>query len=154
MKKRVILFTLNCLLASLLLVCFVGTVANNQAINNVQPTGSYRDESDGNTTLLLDTGKIVNMRFCSSAVKISSSYVYQTKEEIFEIVLFIRFYAEQNGYTVSRSNTDLYGEFRLHNILYDMGFYRSYTADADLDYVEDPRWYINAASKLVGWSGL
>lgn len=88
MKKRVILFTLNCLLASLLLVCFVGTVANNQAINNVQPTGSYRDESDGNTTLLLDTGKIVNMRFCSSAVKISSSYAYQTKEGYEIVVLY------------------------------------------------------------------
>ena len=154
MKKRVVLFTLDCLLASLLLVCFVGTVANNMAINNVRTINSYREEYDENTTLLLDTGKTVNMRFGSSAVKISSSYTYQTKEEIFEIVMFIRFYAEQNGYTVSRSNTDLYGEFRLHNILYDMGFYRSYTADADLDYVEDPRWYINAASKLIGWSGL
>ena len=69
-------------------------------------------------------------------------------------MLFIRFYAEKNGYEVLKSNTQIIGEYRLHNILYTFGYKRAQTSDADIDLVRDGRWYVNAVSTVFGWIGI
>ena len=46
------------------------------------------------------------------------------------------------------------GEYRLHNLLYSVGYKREQTGDADVDYVSNSRWYVNVVSSVFGWVGV
>jgi hypothetical protein len=96
----------------------------------------------------------VSLQFGKNAVRVYNAYETDGREEGLYITLFVKEYAQQQGYTVERSNTDLYGELRLHNLLYEANFKRSQTADADLEFSADRRWYVNLASRLIGGLGI
>ena len=55
-------------------------------------------------------------------------------------------YCDQNNISVSRKNIDLIGEYRLHVFLYQIGYKREQTGNADIDYIQDHRQYVNIAS--------
>ncbi len=118
--------------------------------NAIMPSYSLaRMEGD---TLTLANGKEVTIRFGESAAWVADSYLY-TKEEIYEILSFVRGYATEQGYEIARDNTELVGEFRLHQFLYEIGYKEEQTKDLDLEYKADSRWYVNVASKIIGWCG-
>lgn len=156
MMKRVvvIVFTvLNILLLTGCIVCAVLTYRNNKIINSTELNFTYREE-EKDVYLTLSDGQEIALQFGDESVKIVCSYEHGTAENIFQTVQFVRFYAQGKGYEIEREVTEMYGEIRLHNILYNLGYKREQTGDCDLDYIADRRWYVNAASKLIGWIGM
>lgn len=152
-KRSIIILTItNLILLLMSTACFVGTSINNKVINSVQQEFTYREEQ-GKVVLMIKDDEEVVIRFGKNSAKIMDSYTFIDRESEFAIVLFIKEYAFENGYSVVRDVTELYGELRLHNILYSLGVQASHTKDCDLDYAADARWYVNAASKVIGWSG-
>lgn len=153
-KKRllIVLTVVNILLFLGSLFCLIGTSENNKIIHSTGAL-SYSEEENGRVILTLNTGKEIALQFGQESVKVVCSYTEKRKEESLSLAMFIRRYAAQNGYAVTRTVTELYGEIRLHNVLYGLGIAKAQTADSDLEYEKDRRWYVNALSKLIGWMG-
>ena len=149
----IVLTVLNVLLLIGSIVCTVLTYRNNKIINSTETTFTYREESGG-VLLTLQNQEEIRLQFEGDSVKIIQSYKHNGTETIFQTVQFVRFYAQGKGYEIEREVTEMYGEIRLHNILYNFGYKRERTGDCDLDYAADRRWYVNAASKFIGWIGL
>ena len=149
----IVLTVLNVLLLIGSIVCTVLTYRNNKIINSTETTFVYREE-DGGVLLTLQNQEEIRLQFESDSVKIIQSYSHNGTETIFQTVQFVRFYAQGKGYEIERDITEMYGEIRLHNILYNFGYKRERTGDCDLDYTLDRRWYVNAASKIIGWIGM
>ena len=155
MKKAMIIAitVLNVLLLIGSIVCTALTYRNNKIINSTETTFTYREEGGG-VLLTLQNKEEIRLQFESDSVKIIQSFKHNGTETIFQTVQFVRFYAQGKGYEIQRNVIEMYGEVRLHNILYNLGYKRERTVDCDLDYAADRRWYVNAASKLIGWIGL
>ena len=155
MKKAMIIAitVLNVLLLIGSIVCTALTYRNNKIINSTETTFTYREEGGG-VLLTLQNNEEIRLQFESDSVKIIRSFKHNGTETIFQTVRFVRFYAQRKGYETERDVTEMYGEIRLHNTLYNLGYKRDKTGDCDLDYAADRRWYVNAASKFIGWIGL
>ena len=131
-KAMIIAITvLNVLLLIGSIVCTALTYRNNKIINSTETTFNYREE-DGRVLLTLQNKEEIRLQFESDSVKIIQSFKHSSTETIFQMVHFVRFYAQGKGYEIERDVTEMYGEIRLHN----------------------GRWYVNAASKIIGWAGL
>lgn len=153
-KAMVIVLTvLNVLLLIGSIVCTALTYRNNKIINSTEATFAYREDS-GDVLLTLQNKEEIRLQFGSDSVKIIQSFKHNGAETIFQTVQFVRFYAQRKGYEIERDMTEMYGEIRLHNTLYNLGYKRERTGDCDLDYMADRRGYVNAASKIIGWIGL
>ncbi len=114
---------------------------------------TYRVRETNNVELILPDGREVVIQFGSKSARVMNAYLYE-EQSIFEIIRFIRGYASEQGLGIERGNSELYGEYRLHTILYSMEYKPSQTKDVDLDYIEDERWYVNVCSKIIGWCGI
>ncbi len=153
MRKGIIVLTaINIIIFIMSITCLIGTTKNNKKINDVAENFTYWEE-DGNVSLTLKSGKEVKIRFNEKSATVYQGYTARGKEESIEIVSFIRWYGRQNGYEISQAYTEMYGEYRLHNALYWLGYKRKQTGNSDLDYETDKRWYVNAVSKIIGRSG-
>lgn len=155
MKKAMVIAitVLNILLLIGSIVCTALTYRNNEIINSTETTFVYREEGGG-VLLTLQNKEEIRLQFGSDSVKIIQSFKHSSTETIFQTVQFVRFYAQGKGYEIERDITEMYGEIRLHNIAYKLGYKREQTGDCDLDYIADRRWYVNAVSKLIGWIGI
>ena len=156
MKRRwfVVLIVINLLLALLSALCLVGTCLNNRSIN-VATQIEYRTiNSEDNVCLNVDGENTVVLHFGADSVLITDSYKVTDRGAMLSVVCFVEDYFWETRGIQTRPKTELYGEFRLHNILYRFGVEREHTAELDLDYIADERWYVNAASKIIGWCGL
>lgn len=153
-KILILLLVLNIMLVLLSVVFFIGTWLNNKKINSANRNYFYSVQSNGAVRFVLENDRTVDLRFGKDSVKIYKSYQISGRDDILRIVLFVREYATGQGYSVPRTNTQLYGELRLHNLLYDWGIEREHTADSDLDYARDQRWYVTATGDFVGWGGI
>ena len=149
----IVLTVLNVLLLIGSIVCTALTYRNNKIINSTETIFAYREEGGG-VLLTLQNQEEIRLQFESESVKIIQSYKHNGTEAIFQTVQFVCFYAQGKGYEIERDITEMYGEIRLHNILYNFGYKRERTGDCDLDYTADRRWYVNMASKIIGWIGL
>ena len=151
-KGFIVLTVINLLILLISVLCLIGTAVNNEKINAIGKNFTYREE--GETVILkLKNGKETTMQFGKESVKVWKSYEASEKDSSVEIVSFIRWYANLKGYEVKRENTELIGEYRLHNALYRLGYKREQTGDSDLDYEKDKRWYVTEISKIIGWCG-
>ncbi len=115
---------------------------------------TYRVRETNNVELILPDGREVVIQFGSKSARVMNAYLYEEDQSIFEIIRFIRGYASEQGLEIERGNSELYGEYRLHTILYSMEYKPSQTKDVDLDYIEDERWYVNVCSRIIGWCGI
>ena len=125
---------------------------NFERINKIVPSICYIEGSTA--TVQLPSGQIVDLHFRGNNVEVRDSYVCNNIEDCYAVVLAIKSYAQSNGIEIVRSNTDLVGELRLHNFLYRIGYKQTETGTADLEYICDRRWYVNVASRMIGWTGL
>ncbi len=141
----------NVLLLCISVFCAWRTHQNNERINRAARAFRYT-ETAGEVILTLTDGQTAHMIFGATAVRITDSHRYT--DSMHELLLFVRAYGAEHGYTFERANTDLLGEFKLHALLYRIGYKRSQTGDLDWDYGRDPRWYVNAASSVIGRCGL
>lgn len=108
-------------------------------------------EHIGNTVVYTTSnGNTAKITFGKSAVKIDKSYRF-TKKERTEILCFIRRRLSMQGIKISLS--DMSGEWAAHNVAYAFGVERERTADADLDYFKDKRFYVAAVSVAFGFMG-
>ena len=150
--KRSCLWIFHILLFLGSLACLIQTNHNFRRINEIVPSIYYIEGSTA--SVQLPSGQTVDLHFRENNVEVSDSYVCNNIEDCYAVVLAIKSYAQSNGIEIVRSNTDLVGELRLHNFLYRIGYKRTETEDADLEYICDIRWYVNAASRVIGWTGL
>ena len=152
-RLLIVLTAINILLFIGSIFSLIRTSKNNKIINSFCGDFNCREEGKGEILLTLRSGKEMNLRFEKSSVKVVGAYDASEREECLYIVKFIYVYAKENGCEIPRAKTEMYGEYRLHNILYGLGYKREQTADSDLDYEKDKRWYVNAASKILGFTG-
>jgi hypothetical protein len=145
--------SLNIILFVVGLFSCIWTTENNRIFNSFSDV-FYYTEKNGKVELTLNEEQTVSMKFGKESVKIYDSYLADTREDSLYITLFVRKYAEGKGYEVTKTNTEMLGEYSLHNFLYNGNFKRDQTADADLDYAADRRWYVNAFSTVIGWLGM
>ena len=150
--KRLCLWIFHILLFLGSLACLLQTNYNFERMNKIVPPIYYIEGSTA--SMQLPSGQIVNLHFRENNVEVSDSYVCNNIEDCFAVVLAIKSYAQSNGIEIVRSNTDLVGELRLHNFLYRIGYKQNETEDTDLEYICDRRWYVNVASRVIGWTGL
>lgn len=151
-KGKIVLTVVNIIIFIMSVTSLIGTARNNKKINDVAENFTYWEEN-GNVSLTLNNGKEITIRFSEKSATVYQGYTAKGKTESIEIVSFIRWYAEQSGYEVSQAYTEMYGEYRLHNALYRLGYKRKQTGNSDLDYEKDKRWYVNGISKIIGRSG-
>ena len=154
MKKgiRSCFLILNILLLLGSLLCMLQTSYNFKRINQIFPSFYYIEVSTA--SVQLPSGKLVDLHFHENNVKITDSYECKRIEDCYAVVFAIKSYAWENGIEIVRSNADMAGELRLHNFLYEIGYKHNETGTADVEYIRDRRWYVNVASRMIGWTGL
>ena len=150
--KRSCLWIFHILLFLGSFACLLQTNRNIEQINAINPSFYHIEVSTA--SVQLPSGEIVDLHFQGNNVEVSDSYVCNNIEDCYAVVLAIKSYAQSSGIEIVRSNIDLVGELRLHNFLYRIGYKRTETEDADLEYICDRRWYVNVASRMIGWTGL
>lgn len=157
MRKRrslIVLTAVNVLILVMSIYCLIRTTQNSKFINSFNSEFDYEEYENGKVVLTLEEEKRITLQFGNSSVKVVQSYQAASREESVSVMLFIRYYTHQNGMKVHRSNTQILGEYRLHNFLYTVGYKRAHTGDADVDLVKDRRWYVNIISSVLGWMSI
>ena len=157
MKKRrslIVLTAVNVLILVMSIYCLIRTTQNSKFINSFNSEFDYEEYKNGKVILTLEEEKRITLQFGNSSVKVVQSYQATSREESISVMLFIRYYTRQKGLKVHRSNTQILGEYRLHSLLYTVGYKRAHTGDADIDLVKDRRWYVNIISSVFGWIGI
>ena len=152
MSKEVWFVIISVILCWVSLTFFLLTDRNVKLINDIKPSFYYIDTS--NAGILLPSEQSVHLKFRNNHVKIKDSFQYQRIEDCYTIVMSIKNSANESGIEITRSNTEMVGELRLHNFLYRIGYKPDETGDADLEYIKDRRWYVNIASRWIGWTGI
>lgn len=113
---------------------------------------SNYDLSCTNIIYTLNSGEEVEITFASSTVKVNDCYKLQKKERI-ETLKFIMYYMKENEITTRRTINNLEGELLAHRMSYFLNIKKANAIDADLDYIKDSRWYVNAVTMLFEISG-
>lgn len=146
------------LLSATLFLCgviaFIGTYENNRLINSVNQNFDYTEDTAGVVSLKVTEGNTMTLRFGKDSVKVIDSGKTVSRKTCIIVISFIRYYANEHTITITQSNIELIGEYRLHTYLYRIGYRTKQTKDADIEYNGDPRWYVRAASKTFGWFGI
>ena len=131
-------------------VCVLRITEYRKILNADETNITSSEETERGVIVSFSDGRQIELIFNNTAVKVVRAYEIEDKSEIYSVVRFIRRYAAEPGIEITRKNMDLYGELKLHNLLYSMDYKRESTADADLDYLRDKRWYVNVMSRLLG----
>ena len=122
-------------------------------LNNTQAFDNQVFSYVSSTNMLvykLSGGQIVSMTVYNKKIVIKDSYLL-TKAETKELVEFITWFINtRTAYKLTQPEKYLYGEIRLHKLLYLLHYKRNRTKDCDLDYEGDRRWYVNLLSKIIG----
>ena len=150
----IVLTIINVIVLILNIVGFIGTKKNLQLFNQTDDAFEYEESEEGRVELSLDEGVRVMIIFKETNVEVVGAYRFNDRADVVRIIRFIRYYCEKNDVKVKRKNSDLWGEYRLHTALYKVGYKRSQTGDANLDFESDKRWYVNALGSVIGWLGI
>lgn len=154
-RKVLIAFTVvNLTILILLTVCMLRIRQMHREINAATDEFHYTETENGEVTLNLGDHGIASMKFSKDGVSITDSYLFDNPDCLPKVLRFVRYYATREGYEIGRSNIELIGEYRLHTILYEIGYKPKQTKTLNWDFDEDPRWYVNTASSLIGWCGV
>ena len=147
MKQKVIL-VIGIILFALSLIVLIRAEDVKSEINKSGKDFTYTESYSGVVTLKAAGGEDIYMQFGERSVKIEKSYLNKDSATQTHVIRFIFYFAKAKGIVIQRQFTDMLGELRLHNFLYRIGYKSENTADADLDYDGDDRWYVNIISKL------
>lgn len=97
--------------------------------------------------------KNVIIIFLDNSVKVKDCHKL-SKEEQVQVASFIVAYLESNDIYYDRTINNLVAEISLHRYLYKLGISEASTIDADLEYVEDSRWYVRTGTLLFQIFGI
>ncbi len=95
----------------------------------------------------LSNSKTVEVRFGEDSMKIVDCYRLD-REERLETLHYAYQTLGKLGLETKRTVQSMEGELACHAYLYDFGIEKASTCDADLDYSEDPRWYVRFFSAM------
>lgn len=140
---------INVILFLLSLFFLIKTAMDKKEINRYYGEKfSYTETAGGEVELEMSDGETVRLRFDKEVVKAEQSYRVKDRAGQIYLTTFIYSYAREKEIHIERKFTDMLGELRLHNALYAVGYKREQTADADLDFTSDKRWYVNFISTI------
>lgn len=97
--------------------------------------------------------KKVYFFFSDSSVKIVNCYKLTKKEQV-KTASFIVEYLDSNNIYYARTINNFVAELSLHSRLYKLGIAKTSTKDADLEFIEDSRWYVRGATLLLQILGI
>lgn len=148
-RKLCIILILICLTVSI--AALIGNMIILCVINSID-TAQFTKYDHTATTVTYTTSKgtVAEIVFAENSVKIKNSYLC-TKRDKIEILCFIRYRMSVRNKIVSLS--DMSGEWAVHNLAHKLGILRERSADVDLDYYGDNRWYIKTLSVMFGFMG-
>ena len=105
-------------------------------------------ETSENATYIVGNSKEVEVRFGEDSMKIVDCYRLNRSERL-EILRYAYSSLDDLGIMMKRTIHSMEGELAAHAYLYDWGIEKASTRDADLDYAEDPRWYVRFVSAML-----
>ena len=147
--RRRFLIAINIILFLLSLFFLIKTATDKEEINRYYGKKfSNTETACGEVKLEMADGESVRLRYYKEAVKAEQSYRVKDRAGQIYLTTFIYSYAQEKEIHIERKFTDMLGELRLHNALYAVGYKREQTADADLDFTADKRWYVNFISTI------
>ncbi len=150
MRKRNFILAVSVVFFLLSLFLCVRTAVDKREMNAYRnDTFTYAELSDGEVDLTMRGGTTVRLYFGNRAVTIRNSYRIKSRTEQVYLVAFVYSYGRKTDIGIERHTADMLGELRLHNALYAVGYRRKNTADADLDFDRDKRWYVNFISSII-----
>ena len=82
--------------------------------------------------------------FGGASVDIKDSYLVDSRYDRQKVSTIIH-----NTGLTQRSTISLAAEWKFHNVAYDLNIMRASAKDANLDYVSDPRWYVNTVTDFL-----
>ena len=155
-SKRIYFLTfLNIGILIMVLFCLWHLRQTLELINTTELPAIPETETDTDTvTAELPSGNTARIYFGKNAFKVKDCSSAASREDMIAVLCTAKAYCNQNNISVSRKNIDLIGEYRLHVFLYQIGYKREQTGNADIDYIQDHRQYVNIASRLFGIFGI
>lgn len=148
-----ILLVLNILLTAITCWGFYKLYDTLEYVSKQAPI-EYIETDDGKINAILPSGRILSFCFGEKSVKIQDCSIATGRNDAVSAVTFIKSYANKNDIQIPRSTLELIGEYRIHAILCSIDYKLDHTRDADLDYIDDPRWYMGISARLIGIVGL
>ena len=146
-RKICIILILICLTVSV--AALIGNIVILSVINSIDTAQFTKYDLTATTvTYTTSKGAVAEIVFAENSVK--NSYLC-TKRDRIEILCFIRYRMSVRNKIVSLS--DMSGEWAVHNLAHKLGILRERSADVDLDYLGDNRWYIKTLSVIFGVMG-
>ncbi len=125
-----------------------------QTINTFEhPEPQYYTETEDCVLVTLSSGKCFTLDFRKTAVEVKRC-ASVSRHDALMLISFIKGYAKKNSIPISRATVELIGECRLHTMLSSIGYKAEQTDNADLDYTQDRRWYVNSIAKMIGVMGM
>ena len=132
-------------------IAFIVSVYSFNFIRNINYI-SVIDNDDVQTsetsTYIVGCSKEVEVRFGLDSMKIVDCYRLDRNER-FETLHYAYSSLDGLGIKAKRTIHSMEGELAAHAYLYDWGIEKASTKDADLDYLEDPRWYVRFVSAML-----
>ncbi len=145
------------MLIVLLLLLAILSFSLARAVQTVYEIRMYEPipytKADGKAIVALPSGRNAVLSFEKDHVSISPS-AGTTYRDAVMLAGFIKGDAQTEAITPTRSTTEWIGEYRLHTLLSDLDCQTEHTEQADIEYDADKRWYVNAASFMLGFFGI
>lgn len=114
----------------------------------------YIETADGKVIATLPSGVSLTFAFGKNRVSIENCSSAPSREQAIDIALFIKGYAQKEKIDIPRPLVMVIGEYRLHSVLTAMGYESHRTNNADIDYSQDSRWYVETMSAVFGYVGI
>ena len=135
----------SAILAFILSVYAFNFIKNSNYISGL---ANERQETSRNVTYMVGDSKEVEVVFGEDSMKIVDCYRLDRNERLETLH---HAYSSLDGFGIMTKRTlhSMEGELAAHAYLYDWGIEKASTRDADLDYAEDPRWYVRFVSATL-----
>jgi len=150
----IILTIVNVIILIICLIAVSETNKNLRIFNATDDAFDYEEIGKGKVELTLNKGKRVTIVFHKTNAEVMGAYRYVDKPDLVKIIRFIRYYCKLHKVEIARCNSDLWGEYRIHTVLYAVGYKRAQTENANIEYGKDERWYVNVIGSILGWIGI
>ena len=135
---------------SVAIAFIVSVYSFNFTKNSNYISGLTHEENQVSKTITYEVGttKLVDVRFGEDSMKIVDCYRLDRSERLETLH---HAYSSLDGLGIKPKRTihSMEGELAAHAYFYDWGIEKASTRDADLDYAEDPRWYVRFVSAML-----
>jgi len=158
LSKRKWYFTVSAVivLAAMLIISLFCLWRSHRLIDQMEIAEPivYTETDEGKVTATLPSGESLTFSFGENRVSIENCSLAPSRENAIDIAIFIKGYAQKKGINIPRPLVMVIGEYRLHSVLTAIGYESHRTNNADIDYSQDSRWYVETMSAVFGYVGI